>query len=61
MTINKDMTQKLKIYFHKTGLYRLQRLNSRLQRKVIQDVGCTSFQLVEYMLYGIVTESEEAD
>lgn len=59
MAVNKDMTQKLKTYFHKTGLYKLQRLSNRQQRQVCQDVGCTSFQLVEYVLYGIVTESKE--
>ena len=59
MAVNKDMTQKLKTYFHKTGLYKLQRLSNRQQRQVCQDVGCTSFQLVEYVLYGVVTESKE--
>ena len=55
----KDMTQKLKNYFLKTGLYKLPKLSNRQQRQVIQDVGCTRFQLVEYMLYGTVTESKE--
>ena len=59
MAINKDMTNKLKNYFHKTGLYKLQKLTNRQQRQVIQDVECSSLQLVEYVLYGIVTESEE--
>ena len=55
----KDMTQKLKDYFYKTGLYKLPKLSNRQQRQVIQDVGCSRFQLVEYMLYGTVTESKE--
>lgn len=60
MTIDKDMTDKLRNYFHQTGLYRVERLNKRQQRQVVQDVGCTSSQLIEYILYGIVAESKEA-
>lgn len=59
VTVNVDMTQKLKAYFHKTGLYKLQRLTNRQQRQVIQDVGCSSIQLVEFVLYGVVSKSKE--
>ena len=59
MAINEDMTNKLKNYFHKTGLYKLQKLTNRQQRQVIQDVGCTDSQLVEFVLFDVVTEYEE--
>ena len=58
MAVNKDMTLKLKNYFHKTGLYRVEKLTNRQQRQIQQDVGCTSFQLVEYVLFNVVTYSE---
>ena len=59
MAINENMTSKLKNYFHKTGLYKLQKLTNRQQRQVIQDVGCTDSQLVEFVLFDVVTEYEE--
>lgn len=61
MTVNKDMTDKLKNYFHKTGLYKVEKLTNRQQRQVVQDVGCSSIQLVEFVLFNAVTtlESEE--
>ena len=58
MAVNKDMTLKLKNYFNKTGLYRVEKLTNRQQRQIQQDVGCTSFQLVEYVLFNVVTYSE---
>ena len=59
MAINENMTNKLKNYFHKTGLYKLQKLTNRQQRQIIQDVGCTDSQLVEFVLFDVVTEYEE--
>lgn len=61
MAVNKDMTDKLKNYFHKTGLYKVEKLTNRQQRQVVQDVGCSSIQLVEFVLFNAVTalESEE--
>ena len=59
MAINEDMTNKLKNYFHKTGVYKLQKLTNRQQRQIIQDVGCTDSQLVEFVLFDVVTEYEE--
>jgi len=59
MSVNRDMTNKLKAYFHKTGLYRVQKLTNGQQRQVIQDVGCSSFQLVEFVLYGTVSNPKE--
>ena len=59
MAINEDMTNKLKNYFHKTGLYKLQKLTNRQQRQIIQDVGCTDSQLVEFVLFDVVTKYEE--
>ena len=59
MIINEDMTNKLKNYFHKTGLYGIERLTNRQQRQIIQDVGCTDSQLVEFVLFDVVTEYKE--
>ena len=61
MAVIKDMTDKLKNYFHKTGLYKVEKLTNRQQRQVVQDVGCSSIQLVEFVLFNAVTtlESEE--
>ena len=55
------MTNKLRNYFHQTGFYKVERLNKRQQRQIIQDVGCTDLQLIEFVLYDIVTEHEEED
>lgn len=61
MAVNRDMTDKLKNYFHKTGLYRVEKLTNRQQKQVIQDVGCSSIQLVEFVLYGVVSKPKEED
>lgn len=58
MAVNKDMTNKLKNYFHKTGLYKVEKLTNRQQRKIQDDVGCSSFQLVEFVLFNVVTTLE---
>lgn len=58
MTVNKDMTDKLKNYFHKTGLYKVEKLTNRQQRQIVQDVGCSSIQLVEFVLFNVVTYHE---
>lgn len=58
MTVNKDMTNKLKNYFHKTGLYKVEKLANRQQRKIQDDVGCSSLQLAEFVLFNVVTTSE---
>ena len=52
------MTNKLKNYFHKTGLYKVEKLTNRQQRKIQDDVGCSSFQLVEFVLFNVVTTLE---
>lgn len=61
MAVNKVMTEKLKSYFNKTGLYRVKKLTNRQQRQVIQDVGCTDFQLVEFVLFNVVTTKESKE
>ena len=61
MIINEDMTNKLRNYFHQTGFYKVERINKRQQRQIIQDVGCTDLQLIEFILYDIVTKSEEEE
>ena len=59
MAVNKNMTEKLKSYFYKTGLYKVKKLTSRQQREIQKAVGCTSVQLVEFVLFNIVTNKEE--
>lgn len=53
--IDSVMTNKLKNYFHKTGLYKVEKLTNHQQRKIQDDVGCSSFQLVEFVLFNVVT------
>lgn len=56
MTVNKTMTDKLKSYFHKTGLYKVEKLTNRQQREIQDAVGCSALQLAEFVLFGVVTD-----
>lgn len=58
MAANVAVTEKLKSYFFKNRLNRNQKFTNRQQRQIIETVGCTSFDLVEFVTFGMCYKKE---
>lgn len=55
---NYQITNKLKSYFNSNRIDRNQVPSQRVQREICKEVGVSSMQLVEFLLYGEVTFRE---
>lgn len=56
MAVDIDKTEKLKLYFYKNGLRRDQKFTNRQQRQIALDNGCSSFDLAEFIMFGVVNK-----